>query len=81
MGHVARIGKQRNAYKLFVLKNLKGEDDMGDIDIDRRIILRLILDNYALRVAKGLIWLRIGFSGGFCEHGNEHPDSIIKGFS
>jgi hypothetical protein len=25
----------------------------------------------------GLIWLRIGTSGGYCEHGNKSPGSII----
>lgn len=65
MGHVARIGKLSNTCKLFVLKNLKGEDDVRDIDIYWRLILRLILVKYAVRVAKGLIWLRIGFSDGF----------------
>lgn len=65
VGHVARIGKLRNAYQLFVLKNLKDADDMRDIDVYWRIILRLILDKYSVRVAKGLIWLRIVFNGGF----------------
>jgi hypothetical protein len=28
-------------------------------------------------VRTGFIWLKIGTSGGICEHGNEHSDSII----
>jgi hypothetical protein len=66
VGHVARIGKLRNTYKLFVSENLKIEGYLMDIGIrDWRIILRLTIDKYAVRMATGFSWPRIGFSGGF----------------
>jgi hypothetical protein len=39
--HVAHMRHIRNAYKILV--SLKGKDQLGDIDIDGRIMLKLIL--------------------------------------
>jgi len=45
---------------------------LGDLDIDRTIILRWVLKNYVVTVWTGFIWLR-----GPHEYGNE-PSSSIK---
>jgi hypothetical protein len=44
MGHVACMGRREMLTK-FGLENLKGRDHSGDIDIDVKIILELILGN------------------------------------
>jgi hypothetical protein len=41
-----------------------------------KIILKLMLEKYNEVVWTRLIWLRIGASGGSCEHGNEISGSI-----
>jgi hypothetical protein len=47
--------------------------------MDERMILRRILEKYNGFVWTGLIWLRIGISGGLCEHHNELSGSIKTG--
>jgi hypothetical protein len=37
---------------------------LGDLDVDGKIILKLILKKYNERVLTGFIWLRIGTNGG-----------------
>jgi hypothetical protein len=37
------------------LKNLKGADYLGGVCIDERIILKLILQKYGLRMKTGLV--------------------------
>jgi hypothetical protein len=44
---------------------------LGDLGIDGRIILKLILEKYDVMMSTGLIWLRIGTSGGT-------PEKTIK---
>jgi hypothetical protein len=55
------MGKKRNAYKTFVEKP-KGKGE--DLDIGGRIMLKWILERSDGVVWTGLIWLRIGASGG-----------------
>jgi hypothetical protein len=59
VGRVARIRKRRNTYEFFILKYFKVKN------INWRITLRLNLDKYAVRVEKGIIWLRMELSGEF----------------
>jgi hypothetical protein len=42
MGHVARMGEMRNAYK-FQLEYLKGRDHFEDLGLDGKIILEWML--------------------------------------
>jgi hypothetical protein len=42
-------------------------------------MLRRILEKYIGVVWTGLIWLRIGISGGLCERGDELSGSIKAG--
>jgi hypothetical protein len=39
--------------------------------------IKMDLNEWGERVRNLLIWLRIGTKGAFCEHGNEHSNSII----
>jgi hypothetical protein len=52
-GHVARMGENRNAYRILVVKS-EGKRPLG------RPILKWILEIYNGMVWIGLIWLRIG---------------------
>jgi hypothetical protein len=45
-------------------KNLKLRDNLDDLDIDKKIILRRISEKYDGRVRTGFIWLDIGTSDG-----------------
>jgi hypothetical protein len=47
-----------------VSENLKGRDHSGDLEVDRKIILKWIFGKYGWKVWSGLIWLRIGTNGG-----------------
>jgi hypothetical protein len=40
------------------------ENNWEDLDLDRRVILRWILERYDAVVRTGLIWLTLGTSGG-----------------
>jgi hypothetical protein len=62
-GHVARMGKKRNAYSILVGKP-EGKRPLGNLDVRGRIILEGILQRYDGVVWTGLIWLRIATSGG-----------------
>jgi hypothetical protein len=42
-GHAARISERRNTK--FWLENLKGRDHLEDLGVDKRIILKCILEN------------------------------------
>jgi hypothetical protein len=50
---------------------MKGRENLEDLVVDWRIILQCILYKYVGRMWTGFILLRIGFSGGYCKHGNE----------
>ena len=62
-GYVARMGIG-DAYTTFWLGNLRVRDHLGDLGIDRRIILRWIFRKWGVGVWTGLSWLRIGTGGG-----------------
>jgi hypothetical protein len=49
------------------------------MDAGGRIKLILTLEKYDGVVWTGLIWLRIGISGGLCEHSNELSGSMKVG--
>jgi len=50
---------------------------LADPRVDARIYSEQTLKKWAVRAQTGLIWLRIGTSGGICEHGNE-PSGCTK---
>jgi hypothetical protein len=60
----------------FLPENVKGRDRLEDLGVDVRIILKFILSELGVRMWTGLICLRIGPSGGLCEHCNEPLGSI-----
>jgi hypothetical protein len=62
-GHVASAGEKRNANKILVGK-LKERDRQEDQDLGGYIILKWISDRWDAVVWTGLIWLRMGTSGG-----------------
>jgi hypothetical protein len=69
---------KRNAYRLFVGKP-EGKDHYEDQDVGRWIILKWILEREDRVVWTGLVWLRIGTSGGSCECGNKPSGSTKDG--
>jgi len=62
-GHVARMGERRDVYRVLVGKP-EGKNHVEDPGVDGRIILRWIFRKWNVRVWTGLMWLRIGTSGG-----------------
>jgi hypothetical protein len=62
-GHISRIGKKRNAYRIFVGNEEAKKRPLGTIDVGGRIILKRILKREFGVVWTGLNWLRIGTSG------------------
>ena len=42
---------------------LKKENDLGNLDVDVRTVLRFLLMKESARVSSGLIWLRIESNG------------------
>jgi len=40
------------------------KDHLGDLGVDGRIILKLIIKIYDMSVCTGYVWLRIGTRGG-----------------
>jgi hypothetical protein len=65
--HVAQMRANRNTYRNFVAK--------VDLNVDMTI-LKYILNKWDGDLWIGFIWLRIGASGKFCEHGNKASGSI-----
>lgn len=47
-----------------------------DIGVEKRIVLKWILERWNKRVSTGFMWMRIGKLEGFCEHGNEYAGSM-----
>jgi hypothetical protein len=45
------------------LETLRGIDHKGDLDVDGKIILELILGKQGGKIWIGLIWLKIGAGG------------------
>jgi hypothetical protein len=57
------------------LENLKGIDHFGDLIVDERLILKLVLNKEDLTVWIGFIWIKIASSNGIsCED----PSGSIK---
>jgi hypothetical protein len=77
LGRVVRRGEMRNAFK-FLSENVKGRHHSEDLTIDGKVILEWILGNRVGRCGTSA-WLRIGTSGGCCDHGNESWVSIKGG--
>jgi hypothetical protein len=71
-GHVAGIGTYRNAYGILV-ENQEKRDHWEDLDVGEMIILSWIFEKLDGVVRNGLIWLRMGTSGG---HDNEPSGSV-----
>jgi len=62
-GHVARMG-DRGVPTRFWWRNLRERHNLGDPDVDGRIILRWILRKWDVGVWTGSSWLRIETGGG-----------------
>jgi hypothetical protein len=61
-GHVAWMGKMRNAYKNLG-RNMKKRDHLDDLGIDGKILV-CNLEKQGRKVWTVLIWLQTGTSGG-----------------
>jgi hypothetical protein len=62
-GHLAHMGEMRNAYKI-LLENLKEINHLGDVDTDRKTILKWTLKKYDVGTWSGrLFCLRTGLNG------------------
>jgi hypothetical protein len=46
-------------YAAFQLENLQKRDHWGNLGMDGRIILELVLKEYGVRIWTGFIWLRM----------------------
>jgi hypothetical protein len=62
-GHVARVGRGE-VYTGFWWGNLRERNNLGDPDVDGRIILRWIFRKWDVGAWTGLSLLRIGIGGG-----------------
>jgi len=54
----------RNAYKVSIGNSVR-KSNLGDLDIDDRIVLTLILKRHRVRLCTGFFWIRIRSRGGF----------------
>jgi len=60
--YVAHQGERRDVYRVLVGKH-EERDQLGDADIDGKIILRWIFRKWDVGVGNGSSWLRIGTGG------------------
>ena len=63
MGHVARMGDRTGVYMVLVGKP-EGKRHMEELGVDGGMMLQCMLKKSSGKVWTGLIWLRIGTSGG-----------------
>jgi hypothetical protein len=63
VGHVVRMGERTGAYMGLVGKP-EGKNHVEDLGVDGRIILQCMLKKSFGKVWTGVIWLKIGASGG-----------------
>jgi len=75
MWHVWGTGEVR---KRFWWGNLREREDLEDSSINGSITLQWIFKKWGGEARTGLIWLRIGKSGGHF-YGNEPTDSLTMG--
>jgi hypothetical protein len=61
-GYVAHMGGM--GYIYIYQQNIKETDHLGNLDVDGRIILKLILKRWDRSVWTLFMWLRIGTRGG-----------------
>jgi hypothetical protein len=62
------MGQTRNALQV---ENLKVRDNFGEPAVDKRIILKWILNKYGVNIRAGFIWLKVESSGGPLEYDSE----------
>lgn len=67
--------RERERKCIVFVEILKEKDHMKDPSLGGRMILKCILMEWA-GTWTVLIWLRTRTGGGFCEFGNEYPNSI-----
>jgi len=63
-GACSTYGRRGEAYTGFWWGNLRERDQLGDLGIDGRIILRWIFRKWDVGAQTGSSWLRIGTGGG-----------------
>jgi hypothetical protein len=51
-------------HRKFYPENLNGRMYLGDLDVNRRMLLKWILKKQGVMVLTALKWLRVGSSGG-----------------
>jgi hypothetical protein len=68
----------KNYAKKILVKKPQGKRPLGRPKHRWEDNIKVDLKGIGLEMWTGFIWLRIGFSGGLCEHGDE-PSGFIKG--
>jgi hypothetical protein len=63
-GHLAHMGERGDIYTGFWWENLRERDHLEDPGVDGRIILKWIFKKWDVGLWTGLIWVRLGTSGG-----------------
>jgi hypothetical protein len=69
MGGACSTQDVRSPYEIFVWRTLEGRDDLRNLDVSGRVMLKFWLFNS----------LRIELLAGFCENGNERSGYVRDG--